>query len=218
MQFRRNPLFPESPFDLVVVVASLGGVTAIRELIRGLPADFPSPIAIVQHISPLSSMLARVFDGSSRLPVTFARHDERLRARHVYIAPVDRHLAVTKQGHLELLDSPKVNFVRPAADVLLESASAVFGPRLMAVVLTGMGTDGVRGVEAVKREGGIVIVQDPAGAQAPSMPMAALHAGCADLMLDLDGIANAIISLAIVGGAREWLGLPRIGPPLNAYA
>lgn len=217
-RFNRHPLFPESPFDLVVIAASAGGVVAIKNVLRDLPPDFPTPIVVVQHLGPSPSRLAEIFDFRSRMPVKFATHGERLRARNVYVAPINRHLALSPEGTFELLDHPKLNFVRPAADVTLETASAAFGPRLLAVVLTGMGSDARRGAESVKREGGIVIAQEPFSADAASMPLATVRAGFADLVLDLAGIPYALVSLAMVAGARHWLGLPRMEPPLRAYA
>ena len=217
-RFVRRVLFPAFPFDLVVIAASAGGVTAVKSVLRTLPPDFPTPIAIVQHLGALPSRLADIFNMGSRVPVKFAEDGERLRGGRIYVAPINRHLGLSDAGTFELLDLPKVNYVRPAADILLGSASKVLGPRLLAAVLTGMGKDGMAGAERVKREGGIVIAQEPSSAFAPSMPLATVQSGHADLVLDLEGVGRALVSLAMVTAAREWLGLPRTEPPLRAYA
>jgi two-component system chemotaxis response regulator CheB len=133
----------------------------------------------------------------------FVRGRQRLRAGVVFVAPPDRHLVVRERAQLDVEDSPKLNYVRPAADRLFETAAAQLGSRVLCVVLTGMGCDGARGAAAVKAAGGMVIVQDPDSAEADSMPRAALRATAADLVLPLEAIPSALTSLCNVIGTRE---------------
>lgn len=197
-------LFPHAAFDLVVIAASAGGVTVLKDLLSRLPVPFATPIALVQHLSPFyPSVLSEVFGWKSRLHTQFARHGERLRSGSVYVAPPDRHLVIGPQRRLELEDSPKCHYVRPAADRLFTSAAEQLGPRLLCVVLTGMGCDGARGAAAVKEHGGIVIVQDPATADADSMPRATLHSCSVDFVLPPAAIPSALTSLCGVIGTRE---------------
>lgn len=210
----RSTLFPRAAFDLVTIAASAGGVSTLKGILGRVPAHFPVPIVIVQHLSALfSTGLTEVLDWRSRLQTRFAANGERLCAGSVYVAPPDRHLIV--QGaplRLQLEDSPRLNYVRPAADRLFTTAAAQLGPRLLCVVLTGMGCDGAAGAAEVKRRGGTVIVQDPTTAEADSMPRATLAATAVDLVLPPSTISRALISLCEVIGARELF----CGSPLPA--
>lgn len=201
---RRAILFPRAAFDLVVIAASAGGVAALKALLSKLPVPFATPIAIVQHLPPfVPSQLSEVLGWRGRIYTKFARHGDRLRAGTIYIAPPDRHLIIGSQGRLELEDSPKLHHVRPAADRLFATAAAQFGPRLLGIVLTGMGRDGAAGAAAIKKQGGVLIVQDPGSAEADAMPRAAIVASTVDLILPLDAVASALTSLCNVIGARE---------------
>lgn len=201
----RSALFPRAAFDLVAIAASAGGVSALKTILARLSVLFPVPIAVVQHMPPFGpSQLSEVLGWRSRLMTRFARHGERLRAGTILIAPPDRHLVIAGEpACLQLEDSPRVNYARPAADPLFMTAAERFGPRLLSVVLTGMGRDGAAGVAEAKRRGGMVIVQDPASAEADSMPRAALAMTAVDLVLPLNSISSALNSLCEVIGARE---------------
>jgi two-component system chemotaxis response regulator CheB len=202
--------FPGAAYDLVILVASAGGLTAARRIFAGLPADFPAPIAMVQHLSPLfPSQLYTLIGGWCRLDARFAVDRERLRPRTVHLAPPDRHLLVGSDRRLLLSCSPKVNFTRPAGDLLFQSAAAVFGQRLLAVVLSGMGRDGARGAAAVRGAGGTVLVQDPETAEAPQMPATAIAAGAASLVLPPEAIAPALIALVMQPGVAAIFGTAR---------
>jgi two-component system, chemotaxis family, protein-glutamate methylesterase/glutaminase len=201
----RSRPFPRAAFDLVVIAASAGGVRAIRDLLAALPATFPTPIVLVQHLSGRCSAMAEVLGWGARLSIGFARAGDRLRAGKVFVAPPDQHLLIGENRRLLLESSDKVNWVRPAADPLFTSAAQQFGPRLLAIVLTGMGKDGAAGAMLVKRHRGFVIVQDPSGAEADAMPRATLITGAADLILPLEAIPRALIALCDVMGTRELL-------------
>lgn len=201
----RSALFPRAAFDLVAIAASAGGVSTIKMILAGIAAHFPVPIVVVQHTPPLlPSQLSEVLGWRSRLQTRFAHEDERLCAGRVYVAPPGRHLIVHGAPlRLQLEDSARLNYVRPAADRLLITAAEQLGPRLLCVVLTGMGRDGAAGAAEVKRRGGTVIVQDPATAEAESMPRATLTVTAVDLVLPPSVIPSALSSLCEVIGARE---------------
>jgi two-component system chemotaxis response regulator CheB len=182
--------------DAVLVAASAGGLSALTSVLSELPADFPAAVAIVQHIEPHHrSMLAEILGRSCALPVTQAADGRRFQPGVVHVAPPDHHLLVDGDGSLSLTRTELVHFVRPSADLLFESGAASFGNRAIGVVLTGTGSDGSLGVEAIKRRGGTVIAQDEATSDFFGMPGAAIEAGAVDFVLPLDQIADALISL-----------------------
>lgn len=186
-----------SNFQAVVIGVSTGGVQALKKLLGPLPADFPLPILVVQHIGPeAGSGLARLLDEYCRLRVKEADEQDAILPGTVYLAPPNYHLLVEQDGCLSLSADPHVSFARPSVDVLFESAAAVFGPRLIGIVLTGANADGSRGLQSVKQHGGVAIVQDPAGAEARQMPQAAMAATRVDHVVDLDGIADLLRKLA----------------------
>ena len=185
-------------YAAVAVASSAGGITALRVLLGGLPAGFPVPVLIVQHLDPRhETVLAHVLARSARLPVKLAEAGELARPGTVYVAPPNRHLVVGAAGLLALSDSAPVHFVRPSADVLFESVADVYGARAIACVLSGTGKDGARGVSAVKSRGGTVVAQAPGSADFPGMPRSAVATGMVDLVLPLDEIAQAVRRLVM---------------------
>jgi two-component system, chemotaxis family, protein-glutamate methylesterase/glutaminase len=212
-------LFPRAGFDLVAIAASAGGVAALKATLAQLAVPFSVPVAVVQHLPAfLPSQLSEVLGWRSRLVTRFARDGERLRAGTVFVAPPGRHLVIRGAPiRFELEDSPRLSYVRPAADRLFVTAAEQFGPRLLSVVLTGSGRDGAAGCTEVKRRGGLVIVQDPVSAQADAMPRAVLGATAVDLVLPLKAIPSALNSLCDVVGARElFCGSAAVSPILAA--
>jgi two-component system chemotaxis response regulator CheB len=182
--------------DAVLVAASAGGLSALTSVLSELPADFPAAVAIVQHIEPHHrSMLAEILGRSCALPVTQAADGQRFEPGVVHVAPPDHHLLVDSDGSLTLTRTELVHFVRPSADLLFESGAASFGNRAIGIVLTGTGSDGSLGVEAIKRRGGTVIAQDQATSDFFGMPGAAIDSGAVDFVLPLDQIAEALTSL-----------------------
>ena len=181
---------------LVALAASAGGIHAIGVVLSTLPSDLPAPVVIVQHLAPRHpSHMAAIMTRQTQLAVRQARDGEVLRNGVVYIAPPDRHLLVNTDGSVRLADTELVHFLRPSADLLFESAAAACGPGLVAVVLSGTGEDGAMGIRAVKKMGGIVIVQDEISAEFTGMPHAAIGTGGADRVLDLPDIGPAIAAL-----------------------
>jgi two-component system chemotaxis response regulator CheB len=162
--------------DLLVIVASAGGVSVLQKLLAELPRSLPASVLVLLHLSESSGgALPRVLGRSSALPVEFARDGDRLEHGRVLVAPPGNHLLVDGSG-VRLSRGPRQNGHRPAADPLLGSAALAAGPRAVAVVLTGTLDDGARGSAAVARQGGLVLVQDPAEALYASMPNAAIAA------------------------------------------
>lgn len=189
-----------STFRAVVMGVSSGGVHALGSLLGALPADFPLPILIVQHMgADVGDSLAKLLDAHSPLHVKEADEQDAARPGHVYLAPANYHLLVEQDGRLSLSADAPVSYARPSVDVLFESAADAYGPALIGVVLTGANFDGARGLARIKQCGGLAIVQDPLDAEAPQMPQAALAATKVDRVLPLAGIADALSSLASGG-------------------
>lgn len=155
---------------LFVVGASAGGVDALERLLSSLPEDFGAPIVIAQHLDPATpSRLEEVLRAVSKLPLATVKDSVELQPGTVYLVPSGRHVEI-KDG--QLITSAKMRRARPqpSIDLLFETASEVYGEHLVAVLLSGMGSDGAAGVRAVKEAGGTVVVQDPASAAYPSLP------------------------------------------------
>jgi two-component system chemotaxis response regulator CheB len=184
------------PYGLVAVGCSAGGIRALSQLLEGLPRDFAVPVVIVQHLDPRhETVLAEVLGRRSTMPVKLAAHGEQARPGVVYVAPPNRHLLIGAGGTLTLSDSELVHFVRPSADLLLESAAGAYGLAAIACVLTGAGSDAAMGVRAIKSRGGTVIVQDPESAEFRGMPDAAVETGAVDFVLPLNEIASVVCHL-----------------------
>ncbi|MFJ4652544.1 chemotaxis protein CheB [Nocardia sp. NPDC088792] len=187
---------PHDAFAVVAIASSAGGITALSEVLGGLPAELPVPVLIVQHLDPRhKTVIAEIMARRTKLPVQLAREGDRAEAGTVYIAPPNYHLLIGPDHVLSLSSSELVHFVRPSADLLFESVAGAYGPQAIACVLTGSGSDGGMGVSAVKARGGTVIVQDPQTAEFRSMPDTAVRAGAVDFILPLDEIAHVIAGL-----------------------
>jgi two-component system chemotaxis response regulator CheB len=194
---------PPGAFDVVVLAASAGGVRALQEVVPSLPAGFPAPVVVVQHRrSGSPDLLTGLLRARAALPVRTAT-DGPLE-RGVAVLPPGTAAEITASGILTLRLAP----MNSTADVVLASAAAAFGPRVLAVVLTGRLDDGAAGVRAVRRAGGRVLVQDPAEADAPGMPSAALATGCVEHALPLSHIAPALVAYTMAPGAADLLAVP----------
>lgn len=170
----------------VVIGASAGGLAALSEIVASLRADFPVPVIIVQHRGPEGNdLLSQLLDEKSAVHVKEAEEKEKLAAGVVYIAPANYHLLVEQDETLSLSAEEKVNFARPAIDVLFETAADAYGSSLIGIILTGASTDGSKGLKKIKESGGLAVVQDPATAQADVMPRAAIAATSVDHILPL---------------------------------
>jgi two-component system chemotaxis response regulator CheB len=187
------------PFGIVAIAASAGGITALGRVLGSLPAGFPVPVVVVQHLDPRhKTVIAEVLSRRAKMPVRLAREGEKAEPGTVYVAPPNYHLLVGTDGGLMLTSSELVHFVRPSADLMFESVAGSYGPRAIACVLTGTGSDGVMGATAVKSRGGTVIAQDPELAEFKGMPEAVVASGAVDFILPLDEIAPVICGLVEV--------------------
>ena len=184
------------------MAASAGGLNAITRILSELPEDFGVPLLIVQHMDPKhQSHLAEILSRHVRLRIKQAEHGELLCAQTVYIAPPNKHLQITKEFRLALGSQAVVQFVRPSADLLFESAAEVYAERTIAVVLTGTGHDGTQGVQMVRARGGVTIAQDQATSEFFGMSRSAIDSGAIEYVLPLDRIAAKLI--ALVGSANR---------------
>jgi two-component system chemotaxis response regulator CheB len=194
-----RPRSPEScrRIEVVAIGASTGGPNALVELFRAFPADWATPILIVQHMPPqFTTRLAERLSEQSRVRVREAEAGQLVSASGAWVAPGDYHLLVCRDGasvRLTLNQEAPVNSCRPAVDVLFRSMAEVYGGGVLAVVLTGMGQDGLAGCEHVRAAGGQVFVQDQASSVVGSMPGAVAAAGLADQILPLDHLGHEIV-------------------------
>ncbi|MFO5526871.1 MAG: chemotaxis protein CheB [Cuspidothrix sp.] len=185
-------------FDIVALAASAGGLAALIEILSNLPADFKAAIVVVQHLDPRHpSLMAEILSRRTALKVIQGENGDKLIPGTVYIAPPNNHLLVNTDGKISLSQSEMVHFLRPSADLLFESVAASYKERAIAVVLTGTGNDGAMGVEAIKKMGGTVIVQDQKTAEFPGMPSAAIKTGNVDFILPLPEISSALQTLVM---------------------
>lgn len=198
------PRRPRPTADVVEVVAigvSTGGPNALAELLPVLPGDLPAPVLIVQHMPPVfTRLLAERLDKRCALEVVEAQHGMRVKSGHVYIAPGDFHMVAARQGTevvVHLNQGPAEQSCRPAVDPLFRSVADVWGAHALAVVLTGMGSDGSRGASSIHAAGGHVLVQDEASSVVWGMPGAVVQAGLADEVLPLDHLGASIVARAL---------------------
>lgn len=207
VDFARPPVRGIVPIDMpalngewiVVIGASTGGPKALPEVLAHLPGNLPAAVLVVQHMPEgFTRSFAERLNWSSPLEVKEAEDGEEIKHGTVYIAPGNRHMTI--QGtkiHLE--DGPKVNFVRPAVDVLMKSVAAVYGPRTVGVILTGMGADGAEGMKAIKEYGGKTIVQNEETCVVYGMPKAVVDRGAADRIVPLEDISDNIVVMLSTG-------------------
>ena len=182
--------------EAVVIGASAGGVQALSALSAALPADLRVPCFVVIHLPRESpSLLPEIFSAHCKRPVGEAQDKESVQAGTVYIAPPDYHLLIDRGPTVALSTDELVHFSRPSIDVLFESAADVYGKGLLGIILTGWNQDGADGLEAVRRTGGLTIVQNPDTAEAPVMPQAALARTAVDYILNLEEIAALLAAL-----------------------
>ncbi len=183
--------------DIVVIGASSGGVTALLDLVKTLPADFPAAIFVVQHVgADAHSILPQLLSHVSALPAKHPQNGETIEPGVIYVALPDHHLLL--EGNQVLVTrGPKENRFRPSIDALFRSAAYTYGPRVIGVVLTGFLDDGTSGLWSVQRLGGLAVVQDPRDAQAPSMPASALEYVTADYVVPLAELGPLLVRLTL---------------------
>jgi two-component system chemotaxis response regulator CheB len=179
----------------VAIVASAGGLAAIGRVLEELPDDLDAAVIVVMHLLPEHrSVLPELLSRRTGMSVKVAETGDVIESGHVYVGPPDVHVVVDEEGKLRLDSGPPVHYVRPSADILLDSLAGVCDGNCVAVVLTGSGSDGADGARAVKVAGGRVVVQDPDSSEYGGMPRAAIAAGAADSVISLAEIAPAIVA------------------------
>jgi two-component system chemotaxis response regulator CheB len=183
-------------YAAIVIGASAGGTHALQQILPRLPADFPLPIMIAQHLHPLQDGAAIIhYSGGSALIIKDADEKEAIRPGFVYFAPPNYHLLVENDRTFSLSIDPKVNYTRPSVDVLFESAADAYGPALIGIVLSGANQDGAAGLGYIKQRGGLTVVQAPPDAEVSYMPQAAIQATKPQHILCAAGICNFLLEL-----------------------
>jgi two-component system chemotaxis response regulator CheB len=190
------------PRDVIAIGGSAGGIEALLSLFEKLPASLPAVVAVVVHRPPLfESHLAKIFGRRAALPVLEPADRQPADRGRIYLAPRDHHM-VFEDGVIRLSRGPQQHRFRPAVDPLFLSAAEVYGSRVVGVLLSGGGADGVRGLIAIKARCGLSIVQDPREARNPTMPASAIADDDVDAIMRLDQMGDALASLT-TGGSHE---------------
>ena len=183
-------------FDAVAIGVSTGGPPAVQKVLSALPADFPVPIVIAQHMpAAFTGPFAKRLDGLCSISVVEAQGTEKMRPGTAYVCPGGRHVRIENRGALLCVvgDDPKEALYKPSANVLFESLGKALGRRGLGVTLTGMGSDGLEGTKALKQAGGRALAQSEVSCVVYGMPKAIVDAKLADEIIDLDDMATAIV-------------------------
>jgi two-component system, chemotaxis family, protein-glutamate methylesterase/glutaminase len=193
------PSTAERAVDVIVIGISTGGPQALKTLIPRLPADLGVPVAIVLHMPVgYTELYARRLNEQSALTVIEAQGGETVTAGTVYLAPAGRHMTFRRNGsgivrtHLDV--RPLDTAYRPSVDTLFQSAADVYGPRVLGVVMTGMGSDGREGSAWIKAKGGAILTEAESSCVVYGMPRSIVEAGLSDGVVDLDAIADAVMA------------------------
>ena len=194
---------------VIAMAASAGGIRALQTVLSALPRDLPAAVVVVQHRTASSepNHLRAILARATAMPVVVAAGDQIIEPGHLYLARSDLHLTVSPEGRFTYVNGRKIRFLSSSANPLFESAAVAFKNRLVAVVLTGSGSDASDGVQNVKAHGGLVIAQDPSSAEHAGMPAAAVLSGSVDFILPLEEIGPALD--AIVHGRPIPHGMPQ---------
>jgi two-component system chemotaxis response regulator CheB len=206
---QKRPPAAGGQIAVVAIAASTGGPPALQRCLSELPTGFPAPILVVQHISAgFTDGFVAWLNSSVALNVKLAEHAERLQAGTVYIAGEGRHLEVGN-GKIRLNEErPPISGFRPSGTPLFESVAKEYGKAALALILTGMGRDGVDGLRAIKQLGGRVLAQNEASCVVFGMPRAAIDEGLADDVLAIEAMPSAVLKFV----------LPGVDPPTSAVS
>jgi two-component system, chemotaxis family, protein-glutamate methylesterase/glutaminase len=187
----------QQKYGIVVIGGSAGAMTVLVELLPSFPADFPLPIVIAVHLHPRqdNAHIERLADQCA-LKVKEADEKESIQAGAIYLAPPNYHLLIEDDRTFSLSIDERVNYARPSIDVLFETAAQAYGPQTVGVVLTGANNDGAHGLQCIKEQGGLTIVQDPRTAESTYMPQAALEATPVDHVLSVPEISKLLLKIA----------------------
>jgi two-component system, chemotaxis family, protein-glutamate methylesterase/glutaminase len=194
-----DPALP--PLEVVAIAASTGGPPAVAAVLRGLPAGWPVPVLVLQHIGAgFDSGLVRYLEECSPLPVALAENRRALDGAGVHVCPAERHLAITAGKRLRVAEGGPIEGYQPSGNHLFRTVADVFGPGAAGVVLTGMGRDGAEGLLALRRAGGLTIAQDQATSIVYGMPRQAVLRGAAEAVLPVEAIGRALVARHAAGG------------------
>jgi two-component system chemotaxis response regulator CheB len=191
-----TPSVKHQPIQAVVIGASAGGVHALMAVLADLPRGFRLPLMVVLHLpEDRESQLAEIFQNRLPIAVRQAADKESIAPATLYFAGPGYHLSVEMERTFSLSCEEAVHHSRPSIDVLMESAADAYGPALAGVLLTGANSDGAAGLARIKQQGGLTVVQDPAEAEAPAMPEAAIRRLQPDFILKLADIRDLLLAL-----------------------
>ena len=183
-------------YKVVVIGVSAGGMDTLPPIFKALPADFPLPIAVVQHLHPMQNRFyLDYYTAVCKLHISEALDKQPISVGNVYFAPPDYHLLVNKNMCFSLSADEKVNFSRPSIDVLFESAAEAFGAGVIAVLLTGANNDGAMGCKTIKNCDGKVIVQAPEDAEYQYMPQSAINIMQPDIIAPASDIVKYLLDI-----------------------
>lgn len=183
----------KSPFELVAIGCSTGGLAALEKILPQLPADFPAALVVVMHsVAGSRNLLVELLARQCRLPVREAAEKTAITPGTIFVAPPGYHLLIEDDRTFSLSTDPKVSYVRPSVDVLFETAANAFGKKLIGIVLTGANSDGSAGLGAIAENGGLCLVQDPSGAEARIMPETAIRSCKTARIVPLERMAETL--------------------------
>ena len=186
------------PRDLVVIGVSTGGPPVVQKILSALPEDLPACILIAQHMpAAFTNPFAKRLDSVCKIGVTEARDCDKFKTGHAYVCPGGKHIGIRMRGPLPeifVAEEPRDALYKPSANVLFETAGKAMGRRTLGVILTGMGSDGCEGAKVLREKSGCLIAQNEASCVVYGMPKAVVDNKLANLILDVDDIANAIIT------------------------
>lgn len=184
--------------DVVAVGVSTGGPPAVQKMLSALPANFPACILIAQHMpAAFTGPFAKRLDNVSKITVSEAQNGDKLKPGHAYVAPGGKHMMLHMRGaipEVAITTEPASALYKPSATVLMESVGKTIGRKALGVMLTGMGSDGLEGMKVLKERGGYVLAQNEQSCVVYGMPKAVVDAGLADQVLDIDHMADALIT------------------------
>jgi two-component system chemotaxis response regulator CheB len=183
-------------YEAVVIGVSAGGLGALSVILKALPGNYPLPLIVIQHRAKEErTLLEEILQAKCHISIRQADEKEKIEGGRVYIAPPDYHLLIERDRSFSLTCDEPVNFSRPSIDLSFETASEVYGDKLVGVILTGANSDGAAGIRAVKERGGLTIAQDPASSLFPDMPRAAIDTGSVQRVLTATEIKNFLLDL-----------------------
>ncbi|NGZ26259.1 MAG: response regulator [Magnetococcales bacterium] len=214
----KQPLLPMSSLSMVVIGGSLGGPHVIKEILSGLPADFPAPIFCVQHMDEMfQEDMVFWLRQHTPMAVQLASHGEVPFPGSIYFPPRDHHLTLDSVGRMVCSQAPPLDEHRPSITVTMESVANHYGANALGILLSGVGNDGVRGLEAINRKGGVTIVQDEASSLVYEMPRKAIEMGAAQHILSCTSMAQALVNLAGHLGEEQAAPSVPVGQPDTAF-